>query len=148
MLLAMNLAIVSVVVAFSLATRAGAQPSPGSATPAATASNHRTCIEQYPPSRGWGDADLKGIEAQCSQAGLPCDASHFISIEAARCIAQRAGLAGGRPALTYFYGDLQRPVWNVCDGGTDLRGRQSGRVITLDAVTGEVLRSSAYGAIP
>lgn len=112
-----------------------ALPAPGSARPA-----------PQPPTAAT-------IASECvASGGTGCEASRFISKEAASCLAElndfEAGLEPWSIALVYHHGH-QRVVWNVTnvvnDGG---REGYSGGVLTLDATDGGVLARSAYSATP
>jgi hypothetical protein len=93
------------------------------------------------------------IASECvASGGTGCDASRFISKEAAFCLAElnafEAGLEPWSVALVYHHRH-NRVVWNVRNV-TDERGAEghSGGVLTLDATNGAVLERSAYVLLP
>lgn len=93
------------------------------------------------------------IAAVCVESGgTGCDASRFISKNAASCIAERSGFeAGLEPwsvALVYHHGH-ERVVWNVMNVTNDAGAEGfSGAALALDATDGVVLRRSAYDVTP
>jgi hypothetical protein len=93
------------------------------------------------------------IASECvASGGTGCDAAHFISREAASCLAELNDFEGGLEpwsiALGYHRGH-GRVVWNVMNVLND-RGSEgySGGVLTLDATDGDVLAHVAYRATP
>jgi hypothetical protein len=112
-----------------------ASPAPGSAAPEPEAATAVT------------------IAAECVlNDGTGCDASRFISRDAASCLAElnefEAGLEPWRVALVYHHRH-GRVVWNVMNRLND-RGAEgySGGAMTLDATDGHVLARSAYEVTP
>jgi hypothetical protein len=132
----------------------------------------RDCISEHPPESPLdvGDVDVASpapgstapesaaptaltIAAECvMNDGSGCDASRFISRDAASCLAELNGLEAGlepwRVALVYHHGH-DRVVWNVMNRLND-RGREgySGGVLTLDATDGHMIARSAYNVTP
>ncbi|MEY4546375.1 MAG: hypothetical protein RL685_2570 [Pseudomonadota bacterium] len=95
-------------------------------------------------------AETFAAECRADAAGTGCDES-FLSLEAARCIAQdaqfRAGLEAWTIALTYN-DSYHRVVWGVenllVDNGPD---GYSGESLTVDAVNGRVLGRTTWSAV-
>lgn len=93
------------------------------------------------------------IASECvASGGTGCEASRFISKEAASCLAElndfEAGLERWSVALVYHHGH-NRVVWNVMNVTND-EGAEgySGGSLTLDATDGAVLGRGAYTATP
>lgn len=90
------------------------------------------------------------VEAQCADAGAPCDGTIAVGHDAAVCVAQEAGLADGlsglRATLLYHNG-YQRPVWNVQNTLVDQSGSSSGEAVTVDAATGDALETTQWQAM-
>jgi hypothetical protein len=87
-----------------------------------------------------------------ASGGTGCDASRFLSKEAALCLAQSNGLEAGlgpwSVALVYHHGH-ERVVWNVMNvTNDDGAAGYSGGNLTLDATDGAVLGRSAYTVTP
>jgi hypothetical protein len=95
---------------------------------------------------------VASFAAECkAEGGADCEAA-FISKEAARCIAQQAGLEPGLEAWTIamtYHHSYHRVVWGVEnlleDHGSD---GYSGKSVTVDAVSGSVLGRTDWRATP
>lgn len=114
------------------------------------------CIDGHPASEpfdlgevdGSGPATLEAVAAECrSSGGTGCD-ERFISLEAARCIAQDARFeAGLEPwSLSLSYESSRRRVtWGVQNVLVDQSpARYSGQSLILDAVTGRELGRTSW----
>lgn len=93
------------------------------------------------------------IASECAaNGGTGCEASRFVSKEAALCLAEsnefEAGLRPWSVALVYHHSH-DRVVWNVTNVTNDDGAEgYSGGVLTLDATDGAVLGRSAYTVTP
>lgn len=93
------------------------------------------------------------IASECvASGGTGCEASRFISKEAASCLAElnefEPGLEPWSVALVYHHGH-DRVVWNVVNVTNDESAEgYSGGSLTLDATDGAVLGRSTYTATP
>lgn len=111
-------------------------------------------------SDGNVDVECMADDGEC-QAPSPCtgtvddrecDPAHFLSSQAAACIAERQGLAPGlhglSVGLTYNFGP-RRVTWNVTNTLEDQGGGvASGQVFVIDAVTGELLDELGWRSTP
>jgi hypothetical protein len=128
----------------------------------------QSCVAQHPRTASLDPMQLAEAVSQCQTewrlctASAPCngmdkdhlcDASRFISAEAALCIARSAGLQEG------FYGPLalltfdNHVVWYVQNtlhddkhGGPE--GESDGEWLQVDAISGEASEIGGWGAIP
>lgn len=84
-------------------------------------------------------------------SGTPCEGAIVVSKAAALCVAEENGdlttLQGPYANLTYHSG-FQVPVWNIRTVTETGREGSGGRTFTVDATTGEFLRSGAWEATP
>ena len=143
------------VLALALTSGCSSSNDEGATTPA------ETCAAEYSSAKGYGyeteepiciAADPskcppitpETVAADCAAAGVSCDASRFLTREAAFCVARGNGLAEGKsPWKTafFFHEQKARPVWvvkNVLEeNAADCSER--GEEITIDAATGDVL---------
>jgi hypothetical protein len=84
----------------------------------------------------------ESVAQQCEAAGAPCDATRFITRDAAICIARAQGLDPGLEPWTatlLFREDTRRPVWKIdsvltVEPDNCSRG---GQYVRIDAITGE-----------
>ena len=121
-----------------------------------------SCEKQFSPDAGYGFQSEEGygsppdqVASQCLAAGVAaadCDAHRLLTREAAICIAKGFGFAPGIApwkAGLVFHGRWQSIVWNVHNTLTDDgMGRRSGNTLTLNGITGALLGSSGWEAIP
>ena len=129
---------------------------------------NQDCIDQYSPDDGYGyEADEEGwncpaaplddddddaedcepptpesVAAEASDEGVDVDPAAFITREAALCIADleqmEDGLEGLMAWLVYNH-DEQRPCWAVQNLLQESQYEGAGKVLLIDAITGEVL---------
>ena len=140
------------------------------ATPGSDAA--RACIADNPPAEPFDLGDVvvpsrapgssgpvaepptaATIASECvASGGTGCDASRFISREAASCLARadefEAGLEPWGIALVYHHRQ-DRVVWNVRNVTSD-RGAagSSGGALTIDATEGLILERLGWAVIP
>lgn len=96
-------------------------------------------------------ADPVKMAARCAQeGGTHCDATKFISREAAECIARAAflpkGLGPWEAGLVYNYGH-KTVIWGIQSTTSSRRGFPEGRSVLIHATTGKVLERSAWGVV-
>jgi hypothetical protein len=111
------------------------------------------CILDYPADTyGFGDGDPDAASLDCTAAGATdCDVAGFMSIEAARCVAEDAGL---EPGLTdwsfgiWFYTDEGAVAWSVQNTLTQDGPSSSGRSLRIHATSGAVLSQLEWEAQP
>ncbi len=89
--------------------------------------------------------------ARCAgEGGTHCDATKFISREAAECIARAAflpkGLGPWEAGLVYNYRH-KTVIWGVQSTTSSRRGFPEGRSVLIHATTGKVLERSAWSVV-
>lgn len=106
------------------------------------------CVDEF--GRGLSSDQLERLTSDCE--GEACDASLYISDDAAVCIAQVNGLDQGIGACgaTFWYGSTDPSVWTVRNKLTtdcsDGMGWSSGELFVIHATTGEFMGIGSVGS--
>jgi hypothetical protein len=124
----------------------GEEPGEGAEPQPSVSPEISTCISSNPPEAAPA-ATEDSPAADCRSAGgSGCD-EPFISLEAARCIAQHAQLEPGLTewtlSLTYL-NSYRRVSWEVQNVLVDDGPDYSGKSLIVDAVDGQVLGRTSW----
>ena len=113
------------------------------------------CLEQHDPSSnptvtvdqtkfgdGHSELEVEPLREVCRERGLSCADQELLGRDAAICLATAAGLEAGEAPWTAFLEfdpTFDSIVWRVCNTEAQGVGGASGRVVVIDAATGQEL---------
>ncbi len=92
---------------------------------------------------------VAAAERGCELAGTPCTGAIVVSKAAALCVAGQNGdltAVDGPYAELIYHSGFQVPVWNIFTVTEVGPGSRRGNIFTVDATTGEFLRSALWEA--
>jgi hypothetical protein len=110
------------------------------------------CIAAAPTYDGDAAVGADATSGCEAAGGSNCASSDWYGSGAASCIAEVEGLEAGITAWDVslvYHSRLEAVVWNVSTTlSSDGAGTSDGKLMSLDATTGELLEASNWGAEP